>query len=522
VLGILVLAAALRLYHLGSAPVALNQDEAVNGYDAYSLAYTARDHHGHFLPPMLQAFNDWTSPGLTYLTVPFVRVLGLDETTIRLPGAIAGALSPLLVYLILRRLRATREASLFGALLLCVSSWHVSLSRWAIPPTITPLLTYLCMFFLIRLLADEARERRWAIAVGAVSGVTAYTYAAEKLAIPLLLACSLGAVVLHRWRQRSSHARGVWAAALIACVFAVVVLPLAVEQVRGGERRNWHFERMSLLRQSSTPVADGVQRHVEYFSPSFFFGAGDPDPLQHVPNHAAVPVVAAPFLVLGAVSCLWWRRRQDSPGAPQLAPAAGLWLLALALVAPIPGALTVERMHTNRALHLLILTPVLAGLGFDLAVRWASPRWRTVVVSCVAAAALAEGCVFARFYFGDYREQTKEACQYGLRQAFHLARVHRPSCRSVLVDRRINQPYIYYLFFSAYPPDRLDSAAINRHGEDLNWLWVPEIPPYSFAELRPDDLGAAVPVGTVRDRSREWYRLWQRPDDGRCILQRGD
>jgi len=521
VLAVLLISGALRLYHLGAAPVALNQDEAVNGYDAYSLAYTGRDHHGRLFPPMLQAFNDWTSPGLTVLTVPVVRLFGLSEITIRLPGAIAGVLSTLLVYLLLRRLGTTPEGALFGALLLAVSSWHVSLSRWAIPPTITPFFTYLCMWLVVRLFADVGRERWWAVAAGAVAGLIAYTYAAEKLAAPLLVACSAGAFLLDRWRRRVPRARSMFSVSLLVGVFLLILLPLAVEQLRGGDQRNWHFERMSLLRQSSSPVADGIERYAEYFSPSFFFGAGDADPLQHVPNHPAVPMTAAPFLVLGIVSCVWERGRRDpADGRPQPASTAGLWLLALVLVAPIPGALTVEHLHTNRALHLLILTPVLAGLGFDLAARWASARWRPLALTCVVVAAVIEAGIFAHFYFGDYREQTKEAWQYGVKQALHLAREHRPACRGVLVDPRINQPYIYYLFFSAYPPRLLDYAAINRHGGDRDWLMVPEIGPYSFRELRREDFDSAVVVGTVRDSSRAWFRLWQRADNARCIVER--
>ncbi len=64
----LIVAAALRCANLGGVPPSLNQDEAVSGYDAYSLLLTGRDHQGH--PPSLaglESFGDWASPILTFL-----------------------------------------------------------------------------------------------------------------------------------------------------------------------------------------------------------------------------------------------------------------------------------------------------------------------------------------------------------------------------------------------------------------------------------------------------------------------
>src|SRR5215212_9891927 len=70
VLVAVLVAAALRFFALTQVPPALNQDEAVNGYDAYSLLLTGRDHLGHPFPIAgLESFGDWVSPLLTVLSV---------------------------------------------------------------------------------------------------------------------------------------------------------------------------------------------------------------------------------------------------------------------------------------------------------------------------------------------------------------------------------------------------------------------------------------------------------------------
>ncbi|MCY7323551.1 MAG: glycosyltransferase family 39 protein, partial [Phormidesmis sp. CAN_BIN36] len=116
----LLIALFLRLYRLSSNPVSLNQDEAVNGYDAYSLMMTMRDHHGNFMPIMLESFDDWVSPTITYLTIPFVKLLGLSEFSIRLPIALLGTATVALIYILTVQLFNSKRLGLLAAFLLAI------------------------------------------------------------------------------------------------------------------------------------------------------------------------------------------------------------------------------------------------------------------------------------------------------------------------------------------------------------------------------------------------------------------
>src|SRR3989344_9220132 len=96
---ILTLAFLLRFWNLDSYP-ALNADEAAIGYNAYSLIQTGHDEHGNFWPIHFQSFNDY-KPGLYfYMVLPFVKVLGLNESAVRIPGALLGVATVYLIYLL--------------------------------------------------------------------------------------------------------------------------------------------------------------------------------------------------------------------------------------------------------------------------------------------------------------------------------------------------------------------------------------------------------------------------------------
>ncbi len=97
---VLLFGASVRLYKLDSYPIGFNQDQMVLGYDAWSIWQTGRDHHGQALPLFFRTFDDYVSPVANYLTSPFVGLLGLNEFNTRLPIAILGALTVLLVALL--------------------------------------------------------------------------------------------------------------------------------------------------------------------------------------------------------------------------------------------------------------------------------------------------------------------------------------------------------------------------------------------------------------------------------------
>src|SRR5437762_2879939 len=96
--GILFIAIFLRLFKLPSVPPGANRDEASIGYTAYSLLKTGRDEYARLLPLSFQSFGDWKLPLYIYTTVPFVAVLGTNELAIRLPSALAGIATVVVVY----------------------------------------------------------------------------------------------------------------------------------------------------------------------------------------------------------------------------------------------------------------------------------------------------------------------------------------------------------------------------------------------------------------------------------------
>src|SRR6185369_6445644 len=108
--GILLLAFFLRVPFLDLYPIGFTPDEASFGYDAYSILHTGKDQWGHTLPLVLESFGDFKAPLYTYIDIPFVAVLGLTKTAVRLPNALLGVVAVWVVYLLVNELTNGRQS----------------------------------------------------------------------------------------------------------------------------------------------------------------------------------------------------------------------------------------------------------------------------------------------------------------------------------------------------------------------------------------------------------------------------
>ena len=99
---ILAIALFLRVLWLGTIPNGFSCDEASYAYDSYSILHTLRDQHGAFLPFFVRAIDDYREPLYILFAIPFIKIFGLNEFAARLPAAVIGVATVLVLYYLVR------------------------------------------------------------------------------------------------------------------------------------------------------------------------------------------------------------------------------------------------------------------------------------------------------------------------------------------------------------------------------------------------------------------------------------
>lgn len=93
----------VRVLWLDLYPAGIQQDEAFAGWFAYTLGEYGIDNFGYGFPVYFTAWGSGMNALYSYLSIPFVKLLGLNVWAIRLPQAIWAFLSILAFYGIIKR-----------------------------------------------------------------------------------------------------------------------------------------------------------------------------------------------------------------------------------------------------------------------------------------------------------------------------------------------------------------------------------------------------------------------------------
>src|SRR3989344_3499082 len=143
ILGLIIVAAAfIRLYQIGSVPPSPDWDEVALGYNAYSIMLTGHDEYGKFMPIVLQSFDDYKPALYAYLIIPFIKIFDLSIISVRLPAIIFGVLAVFATYLLVKEILSIEDKqgksnkyketlALLSAAFLSISPWHLQFSRIA-------------------------------------------------------------------------------------------------------------------------------------------------------------------------------------------------------------------------------------------------------------------------------------------------------------------------------------------------------------------------------------------------------
>jgi 4-amino-4-deoxy-L-arabinose transferase-like glycosyltransferase len=391
---VLLAAAALRLVALADIPTGLYYDESANGVDALRVLAGAH--------PVFFTGDQGREPLGIYLQAIAVALIGPSPFALRLPSAFLGLVTVAATYATFRAF-AGRAVGLFGAALLAVSFWHVSLSRLAFRTVGLPLFSTLGAFWIWKGIRS-GRARFFALG-GAFVGADLYTYIPARLA-PLLIALWLvGCVAIPAWRKPTSAGRVVVGGLVAAIAIAIVSLPLA-------EYFYLHpadfAERLQNVAApaTGTTLASGGARAL-----AALVDIGDPNPRQDLPGRPLLdlPVTLAGLLGLG----VGLRRWRDGTSV-----FAFVWCAAMLL----PAALTDEPAHALRLAGVLPFILLFPSIGLSWLASLPILTWRRGGTIAVALVLVGGGLATARDYFLVWptRADTIDAFQSDLLHATSL------------------------------------------------------------------------------------------------------
>lgn len=463
---IILFASFLRLYHLSSIPAGVNRDEASIGYTAYSLLKTGKDEYGKRLPISFESFGDWKLPLYIYTTIPFVKVLGLTELSVRLPSALAGILTIGALFALGRILFANIPLALLSSFILSIMPWHIHISRVESESNIAILFTTLATILFLKALAYK--RTIFLTISGVLFALTYYTYHGNHIFTTLF---ALGLIFLYRdevFRIPKWFVSAGISAALVAIILSFTLLSANKTKISGigifSDPTIVHT-KIELVRLTHTnpsalfsrllhnkpiyALTTITQNYLKSYSPEFLFITGGKNHAHNIEGYGNMHPVESIFLLLGFCFVLTQIKKKKY--------LLILWWLLAAGVAP---SITKDAPHSNRMFSIVPALSILVALGIQYAQTFIQTKktWIfPVIVGILYAASLV-------FYIDAYFIHfPKEEAQYwgsSYKQLSVILNKPENKNKSIIISNPSESPYIYMLFYGNYDPALYQKQAI--------------------------------------------------------------
>lgn len=458
---IILLAAALRFYKLGSNPPSLYWDEASLGYNAYSILKTGRDEHGKFLPlTNFAAFGDYKPPAYIYTAVPSIALFGLNEFAVRFPSALFGTLTVLIAYLLAKKIFQNEITGLLTSFFLAISPWHINLSRAAFEANLGFFFSISAIYFFIRF----AKDNKYFIFASALFFLLAmYTFTGQRLFVPFILL-----ILSFQFRKEIiANFRLVLFASVVSLFIFWPLFKFATGTIEGRLR----FDEVSIFKDL-TPINQSIeyrqrnnfsflsnifynrrifylheyaQNYFDSFSPTFLFTKGDVNPRFSTQLIGQLYIFDLILIPIG-IFFLFKKKQQYT-----------FLILGWLLISPLGPSTAKETPHALRLIHILPTFQLLSAYGIYELFR--NIKEKKLFISTAVIFIAFELFYYLHSYYVHWPKMYSGEWQYGYREATTVAKDNYQDFDNIIVTNALGRPYIYFLFYMKYPPEKFQNNA---------------------------------------------------------------
>ena len=463
---ILILGFVSRIIFINQFPPSLNWDEISHGYNAYSILKTGHDEWGTLLPTIFRCYGDFKLPVYIYSTVLPVLFFGLNSLSVRLVSILAGSLTPLIIFLILKKLVPNNKFLPFiGLLIAAFSPGTIFLSRIALEANLFMFLFCLSFYFLL------SHKFGWS---SFIFSLCLFTYNSSRVLLPFYLISLiflifktkfnykkyfltfipfifLGGLTVFQTLNQSGQARYQWVSILDSG---------SINQINELRQTYPRF----LVNKATYFTFTAAKNYLSHFNPSFLFFSGGSNYQFSIPGFYLISPLLIPFLILGLIYLF---KNKKQPYC--------LLLFFWFLVSPIPSAITRDAPHVLRSIIFIPFTILIISLGFNHVLQKIKlfPIIYTLITIVISQ-------IFFWPKYIDYSKNYSSSWQYGYQQAVDYIKTHYQNYDQIIITKKYGEAHEFLLFYWPWNPQSYQTDSSKNWDYHANWYWVNAFDKFKF------------------------------------------
>lgn len=488
----------LNLYRQGTAPPCFNADEAAFSYNAWSILKTGKDEHGDSFPLRLASYGDYKLPLLTYLTVPFVGVFGLNEQAARLPNTFIAILFPFVIFFLAKELFGKDKIALAAAFLVSASLGMHIVGRHLHE-------AYLAAFLVSGVWLFYLRSLRQTNVYNAAMTFTfiflsLFTYHSSRIFAIGFLLHAIYAFGFQKKEYGKQFLIGLFTVVALFAITDIVISPARVKNLLFFNNPGYVM-KIQQMRDEGSPrfmynklvpgVKDIFVENLKYFSPQFLLVTGDENYRFGHPGMAIITVIEYLLFFVGLYYLFAKKEKYR-------------WLLLFILfITPAAASLSWAGLSLTRSLFIIIPISLIAAYGFYAVTDpyKKKPRlWQFIFfgILCLEMVNLVYNWdYFLRHY--PKRTITAYSWQCGYKEMAQYVKENYDKYDTFYITRQHGQPYMFLLFFMQYDPEKFHGKAKLTPPDEYGFTQVDSFDKFNFNFKAPKPGENAVYIGRPAD-----------------------
>lgn len=471
---IVVLASFLRLYRLAKVPPSLSWDETAVGYNAYSIASHGTDEWGVKFPLVFRSFEDFKHPVHIYITAIFVKFFGLSDYVVRLPAALFGIGSVILLFFLAKEFFKSRLAGLLAALFLAVSPYNLQFSRFSHE------LNFAVFFLMLGILLFNwgLRKKNYLLPLSFLSfGLSFISYHSAKIVVPpiVILLCVLNLTRLKTVKKQFDIGLAVLSFFILITVLNKDLLGLA--RIKQTSIPDEDIFQTQIYQKTNNKFFGRVEivtnQYLKHFRYDYLFVSGDRNARHSTGAVGEFYKIDLIFLLVGFVFSVHRLIFKEDTNM--------LILLGWALLGPLPAAATTEAPHAARAMFMTGSWHLIAAYGFYCLVTLSKNnlvRVFLVVLGLAGVGYFMRG--YLDYYYRVYPQKEAIQWQYGMRETVKYLKSQKVG--AVYMTNVRQQPYIFFLYYLKTPAPQFQQTARYNFTRSKTFSLVSSFGKYHFLD----------------------------------------
>ena len=434
---ILIVGFLVRLIAIDKFPTAFNVDEASEGYEAFSILNYGIDRRGNFLPVFLVSWGGGQNALLAYIMIPFIKILGLSELSIRLPMAILGCFTLFLFYLLLKNI-SNKTLGLCGLAFFAICPWHIMKSRWGLESNIFPDLILISIYLLVKGLENKNNMLYYLAFV--IAGLTGYSYGTAYFFLPIFIMLLLIVLCV---KKEISVAKAI-ASLLVVTVVNIPIMLYVIINKFDLPQINLPFmtiPRLTVKRyEEVTSIFSGnfINQSLSNFVTSIklIISQNDNLPWNALPISGTTYTISIVFLLIGLITAFNNKRKIKI----KYNYIFNIWFIVSILL------LFVCEPNINRINIIWIPIIYYIVLGIYRLSEFSNGLRNIIIVAYIV--------FFINFQIRYYNQDFNSNAYFTFEANFQeVVEFTENIDKKIYVGNTIKEPYIYFLFYSKYNPN---------------------------------------------------------------------